>query len=299
MDDNLNKNETPDIGNTVPGTLYVVATPIGNLADLSPRAAGILASVDFIAAEDTRVTLKLLNHLALKKTVISCYRHNEHARTDKIISRIRDGENCALCCDAGTPAVSDPGEELVRRARDAGIVVSPIPGPSAAIAALSASGMNTGRFCFEGFLPMNRKTRRNRLLSIAEQPDAVVLYEAPHKLRSTLADLFEFLGDRELFIAREITKYHEEFKKTTLSAAVVYYEENLPRGEFVLIVSGKTEDRIQEYSVDDAVDIALSFIEEGRSKSEAAKGAAELTGLPRSEIYRGVLEKKNENNSFI
>lgn len=274
------------------GTLYVVATPIGNLGDLTHRAAETFAAVDFIAAEDTRVTVKLLNHLGIKKPMVSCYRHNEDWRTGEIVSRIEAGENCALCCDAGTPAVSDPGEELVAAAKDAGIAVVPIPGASAAVTALSASGLYTGRFCFEGFLPVNKKTRRERFLEIKEERRTLIFYEAPHKLKNTLVDLLKYLGDRRITVARELTKIHEEILRTTLSEAVSYYMKNEPRGEYVLVVSGEEREKAAEYTHADAVAMAEQFIKEGKTLSAAAKDAAKETGFPRSEIYRFVLREE-------
>ena len=272
------------------GTLYVVATPIGNLEDLTIRAARVLASADFIAAEDTRTTLKLLNHLGLKKPMISCYRHNEESRCDEIINRIKRGEDCALCSDAGTPAVSDPGEQLVRKAVDAGVRVSPVPGPSAVIAALSSGGMSTGRFCFEGFIPVNKKTRRLRLSSIENEPRTIVIYEAPHKLKNTLKDLLSALGDRELILAREMTKIHEEFIRTSISGAISLYKNTEPKGEYVLLIEGKVPDEIILPSLSDAAEAAKLLIGQGYSASAAAKGAAEQTGLSRSEIYKAVLD---------
>ena len=271
------------------GILYIVATPIGNLGDLSPRTAQILSEVDFIAAEDTRVTLKLLNHINVKKPLISCYRHNEAKRVDEIIEKIAGGQSCALCSDAGTPAVSDPGEALVSRAHDAGITVIPIPGPSSAIAALSASGLISGRFCFEGFLPVNRRARQERLFSIISEQRTLIFYEAPHKLQNTLKDLLTYLGDREAVVAREMTKIHEEIVRTTLSEALGRCERTEPRGEYVLIVAGKQPAQGSEYTLDEAVDMAKSLIKEGLSTSAAARAAALETGFSRSELYRMVL----------
>jgi len=271
------------------GTLYIVATPIGNLGDLSPRAAEVLSRVDFIAAEDTRVTLKLLNHIGVKKPIISCHRHNEAQRIDMIMERIRDGQNCALCSDAGTPTLSDPGEEIVRSAHESGITVIPIPGPAAAVAALSASGLFSGRFCFEGFLPTNRKTRQARLLAIMDEQRTLLFYEAPHKLKNTLRDLLNHLGDRETVVARELTKIHEEIIKTTLSAALLGCEQTEPRGEYVLVVAGKPSEQENEYTMEDAVAMAKALTEDGLSPSAAARAAAKETGFPRSELYRAVI----------
>jgi len=271
------------------GTLYVVATPIGNLKDLSIRAVDTLKDVDFIAAEDTRVTLKLLNHLGIKKPMISCYRHNELDRVDRIAERILSGESCALCCDAGTPAISDPGEALIAKAVEEGIRIIPIPGPSAVIAALSASGLASGRFCFEGFIPMNKKTRKNRLISLQTEQRTMVFYEAPHKLRKTLIDLLQYMGNREIVIARELTKIYEEIVHSTLQEAVTHYTTNEPRGEFVLILEGFVPEIEQENTLEDAVSIALEYINVGLSTSEAAKKAAQETRLPRSSIYKGIV----------
>ena len=281
-------------GTKTGGVLYIVATPIGNLSDLSPRAAGILSEVDFVAAEDTRITVKLLNHLGIKKPMISCYRHNELQRTDTIIERIKNGESCALCSDAGTPAISDPGEELVRKAVENNIPVIPIPGPSAVITALSASGLITSRFCFEGFIPMNRKTRKKRLLELQNEARTIVIYEAPHKLKRTLNDLLEYLGDRTVTLARELTKIHEEIVRTTLGEAVKKYADNEPRGEFVVIISGKLTEEAEDYTLEEAAELAKSFIKEGYSASEAAGKAAAETGIARSIIYKAAVTGRCE-----
>ena len=272
-----------------PGILYVVATPIGNLNDLSRRAVSTLESVDFIVAEDTRVTLKLLNYIGVSKPLISCYKHNERERSEVIVERILSGEDCALCSDAGTPAISDPGEALVREAFEAGIQIIPIPGPSAVIAALSAGGLTSGRFCFEGFIPMNKKTRRQRLLALKGEQRTMVFYEAPHKLRHTLIDLLEYLGDRNIVIARELTKIHEEIIHTILSEAVSIYTDNDPKGEFVIIVSGLVEETKEEHTIEEALEIALRYVGSGLSASGAAKNAAQETGIPRSQIYRSLM----------
>ena len=271
------------------GKLYVVATPIGNLSDLSPRAAAVLGSCDFVAAEDTRVTLKLLNHLELKKPMVSCYKQNEKQRMGEIVGRILRGESCALCSDAGTPAVSDPGEELVREAKKSGIEVIPIPGCCAAIAALCASGMPSRRFCFEGFLPPQKKERRARLAELASESRTMIFYEAPHHLKDTLRELLSALGDRELSISREITKLHEETFSTTLSAAIDLYSENDPRGEFVLVVSG-AEEVAKELSAEDSLSLVARLREQGLSLSDACKKAAAESSLSKSELYRLALE---------
>ena len=268
-----------------PSTLYVVATPIGNLQDLTPRAVEVLGGVDFIAAEDTRVTKKLLSNLGIHKNMISCYRENERHRAEEIVSRLLSGESGALCSDAGTPAVSDPGQQLVDRCISEGITVVPIPGCSALVAAISASGMNCGRFCFEGFLPIAKNNRKQHLEDIREERRPMIFYEAPHKLRATLKDLLNVLGDREICIAREMTKIHEEFIRTTLSEAYEEAMANEPRGEYVLIVAG-AEIKAKEPDRDEAVSLALKYRNEGMSMSAACKKASQETGVPRSEIYR-------------
>ena len=215
------------------GTLYIVATPIGNLNDMTPRAAATFGSVDFVAAEDTRVTLKLLNHLGLKKPMVSYYEHNSKEKGQYILDRIAAGESCALCSDAGMPAISDPGEEIVRDALAQGIPVVPVPAASACVTALAVSGQDTSRFVFEGFLPVAAKPRKQRLESLAGETRTMIFYEAPHKLRSTLEDLEKtFGGQRSITLTRELTKLHEEIRKTTLAEACAYYQENAPRGEY-------------------------------------------------------------------
>ncbi|MEG0751310.1 MAG: 16S rRNA (cytidine(1402)-2'-O)-methyltransferase [Oscillospiraceae bacterium] len=280
-----------------PSKLYIVATPIGNLGDISRRAAETLELVDFVAAEDTRVTAGLLNHLGIKKPLVSCYRHNENDRADHIIDRILAGENCALCCDAGTPAVSDPGEELVRRAAARGVVVEPIPGPCAAIAALCASGIATGRFCFEGFLPMSKKNRRERLSEIRDERRTLVFYEAPHKLRNTLNDLLDTLGDREITLARELTKIHEEIDRTTLFEAVAQYKEREPRGEYALVVAGAAKAESAPCDCDPVRALALisELRAQGVSLPDACKETSVRTGIKKGELYRLALsEVENE-----
>ena len=220
------------------GTLYLVATPIGNLGDFSPRALETLEAADFIAAEDTRVSLKLLNHFGVKKPLVSYHQHNQASAGQAILSRLLAGESCALVTDAGTPAVSDPGEDLVRLCAQNGVAVQAIPGCCALVSALAVSGLPTGRFAFEGFLPVNKKERRARLQPLRTEERTMIFYEAPHKLVNTLEDLLEALGDRPAALCRELTKLHEETVRTTLSQALAHYRENAPRGEFVLVVAG-------------------------------------------------------------
>jgi 16S rRNA (cytidine1402-2'-O)-methyltransferase len=279
------------------GTLYVVATPIGNLQDMTPRAAATFGSVDFIAAEDTRVTLKLLNHLGLKKPMVSYYEHNAAERGTLIIDRILAGENCAVCSDAGMPCISDPGELLVKDAHAAGITVVPIPAASASATALAVSGQATGRWCFEGFLPMNKNQRRERLAELQNEQRTMIFYEAPHKLNATLADLAAaFGGDRSISICRELTKLHEEIFKTTLAEAVEKYKETPPKGEFCLVVAGAEPKPAEEKALTlaDAVKLAQELIADGKAPSAACKEAARLTGRAKGEIYTAYLAAKEE-----
>ena len=221
------------------GMLYLVPTPIGNLGDISTRCRETLESADFIAAEDTRVSLKLLNHLGIKKSLVSYYEHNKAFKGDKIVERILAGETCALVSDAGSPAISDPGEDLVRQCAEAGITVCAIPGPCAVITALSISGQSTGRFCFEGFLSTTKKNRREHLESLKDEQRTMIFYEAPHKLLATLSDFSAaFGGSRRISLCRELTKLHEEIYRTTINEALAHYQSQPPRGEFVLVVEG-------------------------------------------------------------
>jgi 16S rRNA (cytidine1402-2'-O)-methyltransferase len=270
------------------GKLYLVGTPIGNLGDLSPRAADTLEKVDFIAAEDTRVTVKLLNHLGLKKPMLSYYEHNKKERGGEIIERLLSGQNCALVTDAGMPAISDPGEDMVKLAHQNGIPVESVPGPSAVITALAMSGMPSGRFTFEGFLTMNKPGRRAHLAELKSEKRTMIFYEAPHKLVATLKDMLDFLGDRDIALVRELTKIHEEVILTSLSDALQIYSEKEPKGEFVIIVSGAKESE-KTYTIEEAVALAKDFINKGDSASSAAKKAAEISGLKKGDIYKGML----------
>ena len=273
------------------GTLYVVATPIGNLGDLTPRAAEAFAAADFIAAEDTRVTLKLLNHLGLKKPMVSYYEHNLQERGESILSRIEAGESCALCSDAGMPAVSDPGEVIVRDAHARGIRVVPVPAASAAVTALYVSGQPTGRWVFEGFLPTNRRQKKERLAQLQTERRTVIFYEAPHKLPTTLQDLEDAFGpDRSLTVCRELTKLHEEIRPTTVGAANAWYRENPPRGEFVLVMAGAPAPAERETTLEEAVALAKSLMAAGQSAASAAREAAKNSPYPKSEIYRHCME---------
>ncbi len=270
----------------MPGKLFVTGTPIGNLSDFSPRAVEVLKACDFIAAEDTRVTLKLLNHFGIKKPLTSYYEHNKDQKQDTILSRIMSGENCVLVSDAGMPAISDPGMELVNACHEHGISVVSVPGPTAFATALAISGMDNGRFTFEGFLSVNKKSRRQHIDEIRAERRTMIFYEAPHKLSTTLKDLYEALGERNIAIVREITKIHEEVIRTTLSQAVIDYPDNNLKGELVLIIEGAKESAKEEITLDDAKKLALSFVDAGMSKNDAAKMAAKQSGLKKSDIYK-------------
>lgn len=271
------------------GILYVVGTPIGNLGDFSPRAIEVLDSVDFIAAEDTRVTLKLLNHFDIKKEMISYFEHNKRERGEIIVNRIQTGENCAIVTDAGMPAISDPGEDLVYLCHERGIKVESVPGPTAFATALAISGMEVGRFTFEGFLSVSKKSRREHLEELVDEKRTMVFYEAPHKLINTLNDLYSYLGDREIALVREITKLHEEVIKTNLADAVNRYnEDNKPKGEFVLIVAGKKQ-QDEDITLDKAIEMAKALVDGGMSVNSAAKEIAGSTPFKKSDIYKALL----------
>ena len=273
------------------GMLYLVPTPIGNLGDISPRAKATLESADFIAAEDTRVTLKLLNHLELRKPLVSYYEHNKSFKGEKILDRILAGETCALVSDAGSPAISDPGEDLVRQCAQAGVTVCAIPGPCAVITALSISGQSTGRFCFEGFLSTAKKSRREHLDSLKSESRTMVFYEAPHKLVNTLEDMAEVFGpDRPISLCRELTKLHEEVLRTTLQGALDRYRADTPKGEFVLVVAGAPEQVKQAASPADAAALVRSLMAQGASRKDAVKQAAAKLELPKNVVYDASLE---------
>ena len=273
------------------GMLYLVPTPIGNLGDISQRCRETLEQADFIAAEDTRVSLKLLNHLGIRKSLVSYYEHNKAFKGEKIVERILSGETCALVSDAGSPAISDPGEDLVKLCHEAGIVVCAIPGPCAAITALSISGQATGRFCFEGFLSTAKKSRREHLDSLVKEQRTMIFYEAPHKLLTTLQDMAAVFGeDRPISLGRELTKLHEEVVRTTLGEAVEKYTENAPKGEFVLIVAGaQPEEEVAATEEDAAVRVA-QLMEEGLSRKDAVKQTAKELNLPKNIVYDAALK---------
>ena len=276
------------------GTLYLVPTPIGNLGDISPRMADTLAQADFIAAEDTRVTVKLLTHLGLKKPMVTYHRHNTAASGQAVLDRLLAGESCALVTDAGMPAISDPGEEMVALCAAAGVPVVPIPGPCALVTALAASGQPTGRFTFEGFLAMNKKNRRAHLESLRGEERTMIFYEAPHKLVATLRDLADTFGrEREISLCRELTKLHEEIRRTTLGEAADWYGEETPRGEFVLVVRGAQPEEEGECTLEDGLTLAERLREEeGLSLRDAVRQAAKELGLSRNELYRLAVEQE-------
>ena len=272
------------------GILYVTGTPIGNLSDLSPRAVETLESVDFIAAEDTRVTLKLLNHFGIKNPMVSYFEHNKRERGEIICARIEQGENCAIVTDAGMPCISDPGEDLVKLCEERGIKTVVIPGPSAVISALAVSGLSTGRFTFEGFLSVNKKSRADHLKSLANEHRTMIFYEAPHKLPQTLRDLYASFGDRKLTIVREITKIHEEVIRTTTKNAAENLSDGSVKGEIVLVLEGAPQvDDTEEFTLEYAVETAKKLIENGARATDAAKEAAALTGFKKNEIYKELI----------
>lgn len=273
------------------GKLYVVGTPIGNLGDFSPRAAETLREVDFIAAEDTRVTLKLLNHFGIKKPMVSYYEHNKAQKSDHIVARLMSGENCALVTDAGMPAISDPGIDLVALCHEHGIEVMSVPGPSAIITAAAISGMDVSRFTFEGFLSMNKPKRREHLAEIADEKRTMIFYEAPHKLAATLRDLLQFLGDRKIALIKELTKIHENVELTTLVEAVRKYGDDKIKGEYVLIIEGKQIEP-SVLTQEDGVALARRYLESGLSPTEAAKKAAKESGFKKGDLYKALTEEE-------
>ena len=272
------------------GTLYLVPTPIGNLGDISLRARQTLEAADFIAAEDTRVSLKLLNHLEIKKPLVSYYEHNKTFKGSRIVERILSGETCALVSDAGSPAISDPGEDLVKECAAAGITVCAIPGPCAAITALSISGQSTGRFCFEGFLSMSKKSRREHLDSLRAEKRTMIFYEAPHKLMNTLEDMVEVFGaERPVSFCRELTKLHEEVLRTTLGEAIAHFTATPPKGEFVLVLAGAPEEAKQTPTGTDAAARVAELMAQGLSRKDAVKQTALELELPKNAVYAAAL----------
>ncbi len=277
------------------GKLYLTATPIGNLGDISERCAQTLREADFIAAEDTRVTVKLLNHLGIKKPMISYFEHNRYESGEKIIKRLLEGETCALVTDAGMPVISDPGEDIAARCAEAGIEVTVVPGPCALVSALAVSGLPSGRFTFEGFLSTAKKTRREHLESLKDERRTMIFYEAPHKLKTTLEDLAACFGDeRRAAVCRELTKLHEETLRMTLGEAKEHFELMPPRGEFVIVVEGKREEKDREFSFEQACAFAQEQLKAGLSKKDAARKAADKTGYSKNDIYSALLELEKE-----
>mgnify|MGYP003303864336 FL=1 len=286
--DNAEKNKT------LGGMLYVVATPIGNLADISERALKVLSEVDFIAAEDTRNSLRLLTHFGISKTLVSYHEHNKREKGEEIVARLRGGESCAIITDAGTPAISDPGEDLVALCAENDIPVTSVPGACALISALALSGLPTARFVFEGFLPVQKKERRERLDALAREERTFILHEAPHKLRTTLDDLCRVLGgERRISLCRELTKLNEEICRTTIAEAIEQYSAKEPRGEYVLVIEGGSgyvsgaDTAFENMTPEEAV---AHFTEQGMGKNDAIKAAAKALGMTRNQLY-GLLIK--------
>ena len=276
------------------GTLYLIATPIGNLGDLSPRAAAVLESADFVAAEDTRVTMKLLSHLGLKKTMVSYHEHNKASAGPAILARLLAGESCALATDAGTPAISDPGEDLVRLCAESWVAVQAVPGCCALISALAVSGLPTGRFAFEGFLPANKAQRRERLQGLLGEERTLIFYEAPHRLRAMLDDLLAAFGDRRVALCRELTKLHEETMRTTLAQAVEWYREREPKGEYVLVLDGAERREESAVTLERGVELVLERRARGERMKDAVRQVASDTGLARNELYDAALEASRD-----
>lgn len=295
MNENLNELDfgveiSPEKNKVVGGTLYLVATPVGNLADISARAVKVLSEVDFVAAEDTRNSMRLLSYLGIQKPMVSYFEHNKRTHGDLICDRLLSGESCALVTDAGTPAISDPGEDIVALCAEKNIPVTSIPGPCAAILALTLSGLSTNRFCFEGFLSAEKKDRRDRLNALKGDDRTTIFHEAPHKLKATLADMCEIFGaERKISLCRELTKLNEYIMRTTLADAVAYYNENNPRGEYVLVVEGAPEGLVSS----DAPDLTSLSVEEhvkhyidsGMTQKDAIKATAKDRGVPKNDIY--------------
>ena len=281
---------SPEKNKVVGGTLYLVATPVGNLADISARAVKVLSEVNFVAAEDTRNSMRLLSYLGIQKPMVSYFEHNKRTHGEMICDRLAAGESCALVTDAGTPAISDPGEDIVALCATRGIPVTSIPGACAAILALTLSGLPTGRFCFEGFLSADKKERRSRLEALKCDDRTLILHEAPHKLKATLTDMCEIFGaERRISLCRELTKLNEDIHRTTIGGAVNFYNENNPRGEYVLVVEGAPEGTIASAKIDlcslSVEDHVAHYTESGMSQKDAIKATAKDRGVPKNEIY--------------
>lgn len=277
------------------GTLYVVGTPIGNMDDVTVRQLETLKAVDFIAAEDTRVTLKLLNRYDIKKPLVSYHGHSTESTAESIAARIQGGDDCAVVTDAGMPCISDPGEVLVRLCAQRGIDVKVVPGPSAVVSALAISGLDTSRFAFEGFLSVNKKQRYDRLESIKNETRTLIFYEAPHKLLNTLQDFLKYFGNRKISLCRELTKIHEEVLRMTVSQALEYYSEKNPKGEYVLVIEGAAPETLsQNFTIEAAADLAAEYLENGMKLSEACRKAAKETGFQKSQIYSLMINREDE-----
>ena len=276
------------------GTLYLVSTPIGNLADLSPRAVKVLSGVDFVAAEDTRNSGLLLSRFGIRRPLVSYYEHNKRERGEEILSRLLAGESCALVTDAGTPAVSDPGEDLVALCAAHGVPVTAVPGPVASVTALTLSGLSTARFCFEGFLPVGKAERHARLDALCREERTLLFHEAPHKLLRTLADLSGAFGpDRRVAVCRELTKRNEEILRTTLAGALAHFEQTEPRGEFVLVVEGAEAALAADWHNLTLADHVALYVAAGTPQKEAIKQVAHERGIPKNEVYQAMLKKEN------
>lgn len=288
----LKKTNIDEKNRTEGGTLYIVPTPIGNLADMTDRALKVLSEVDFVAAEDTRNTGLLLSRFGISKPMVSYFEHNKRERGEVICRRLEEGQSCAIVTDAGTPAISDPGEDLVRLCAERGIPVTSLPGACAAITALTLSALSAGRFAFEGFLSTNKTERRRRLESLKHDPHTLIFYEAPHKLCTTLADLYEAFGDRKISLCRELTKLNEEVLRTTLSGAVAHFEEVAPRGEFVLVIEGfDGEVEVAASYPDDPEEHVRKFTDSGMKRMDAIKAAAAERGMNKREFYAMLLDE--------
>ena len=275
------------------GKLFVVGTPIGNLGDMTYRAVETLRTVDFICAEDTRVTAKLLNYFDIKTPAVSYHEHNAKTAGEMVTNRISAGEDCAIVTDAGMPCISDPGEELVKLCAEKGIEINVVPGPSAVVSALAVSGLDTSRFAFEGFLSVTKKQRFAHLAEVKNCTSTMIFYEAPHKLLYTLKDMLEYFGDRKSSLCRELTKIHEEIFRTTLSQAVEHYTVNKPKGEFVLVIEGaKAEDILQAETIEQAYEQVKALVEKGMRGADACKEIAKATGFSKGELYAMLVEEK-------
>lgn len=281
------------------GMLYICATPIGNLEDITLRTLRILKEVDLIAAEDTRHSIKLLNHFEIKTPMTSYHEFNKYDKAAELVVKMQQGTNIALITDAGTPAISDPGEELVKQCHAAGIEVTSLPGPSAFVTALTISGKPTRRFCFEAFLPYDKKERADILEELKKETRTIMLYEAPHKLKKTLKDLYETLGDRKISLCKELTKKHETNFRTTISEAIVYYEQEEPRGEYVLVLEGASKEAIRAEEMQGVLSMSIEkhmehYLSQGMDKKEAMKKVAKDRNVGKREIYQALLEAQND-----